>query len=282
MDRRWILYAKERIPLLFFCFLTAGIALSGIYLQSNPFFWGSFVVSFIGIFLFFVLLRVMDDLKNSDKDRIVHPQRPIARGLLKKEEVNDVIKRGYVVLFAYCLIIWVFLQGTAALAYACIVLYLWLMFRGFYLGKWLGRRRLLVAIARHLVVIPIAIFAVAASNSSTVLLPSTIFFALMLWGAFFTYEACRDLDPRTHPIQATLIHFYGFKRTFEIVAIALVVSAMGAVALNLGSILLPCEGTVLITLGILFFQPDKFPIPRLAATLSLFVHVWAVVIHTFF
>ena len=103
----------------------------------------------------------------------------------------------------------------------------------------------------------------------------------MLLGAFFCYEICRKLDPHIHPILGTYVHFYGFRKTFELAAVTLVVSAMGAIGLDLAAILLPVEGVVLITLCLLFFQYSWYRIPELAASLSLLIHVWAVFIKRF-
>jgi len=103
----------------------------------------------------------------------------------------------------------------------------------------------------------------------------------MLFGAFLTYEICRKLDPRAHPILANYIHFYGFRHGFEMAAIALAVSAMGAISLYLEALLIPCEVIVLLSMSLLFFQPAWYRLPEVAASISLMAHAWGIVIHYF-
>lgn len=279
---RWITYVRERFPLHTFIVLVAGISLSGIYLDGKSFRILPFLISFFGILLFFALLRLMDEVKDYEKDRIAHPDRPLPRGLIKKEEAVYLINIAIPILVAYSMFVWVVLQEVAALTYLCIVIYLWLMYQEFFIGKWLNRHPLIYGLSHQIIVFPVVFFAIAVNNPGHVMSPASWSLAVMLLGAFFCYEICRKLDPHAHPILATYIHFYGFRRTFEIAAISLAVSAMGATALNLTPLLLPCEILVLVSLSLLFFQPAWFLLPEVAASISLILHVWAVVLFSVF
>lgn len=277
MDR-WITYIKERFPLHTFAVLVGGISLSGMYLYGKPFQILPFILSFVGILLFFGLLRLMDEIKDFDKDSIAHPDRPLPRGLIKKAEAIYIVNVMLPILVAYSMIVWVVVNEVAALAYLCIVIYLWLMYREFFWGDSLNRRPLLYGISHQLVVFPVVFFAIAVNNPHEVLFGPSWSFAAMVLGAFFCYEICRKLDPHAHPVLATYVHFYGFRRTFEIAAIAIAISAMGAAALNLWPLLLPCELVVFLSLVVILFQPAWFRIPEILASISLILHVWAVVI----
>lgn len=277
----WITYIRERFYLPTFIVLVAGISLSGIFLNGNSFRLLPFVLSFIGIFLFFALMRLMDDVKDLEKDRIAHPDRPLPRGLIKKTMAQSMVDRLQIILFAYSMIIWVVLQEVAGLAYACIAIYLWLMYRDFSAKDWLHRHPLIYGVLLQLFIFPVVFFAVAVVHSNAIILPSTWALASMLFGAFFCYEICRKLDPHTHPVVASYVHFYGFHRTFEIATLTLAISAMSATTLNLALFLLPCELLVLIALALLFFQQKWFKVPEVLAGLSLMLHVWAVVLSYF-
>lgn len=278
MDR-WLIYIRERFPLGTMSLLVAGICLSGLYVYGRNFQLIPFVLSFVGVLLFFALLRLMDEVKDFEKDRIAHRERPLPRGLIAKGEAVQIIELGRYILLAYALIIWVFLQSTAALVYVFLILYLWMMYKEFGMGQWLQKRPITYAITHQLSGFLIAIFAVSVATPGKALAPATWAFGLVLVGAFFCYEICRKLDPHAHPILATYMHFYGFKKTFELAVIMLVLSAIGSVGLGLEWLLIPCEVVVLLTLCLLFYQSAWFRIPEFAASISLLIHVWAVFLH---
>ncbi|MBA3814989.1 MAG: hypothetical protein H0X29_00395 [Parachlamydiaceae bacterium] len=278
----WVTYVQERFFLPTLIVLVAGISLSGIFLNEGSFSLLPFSLSFIGIFFFFALMRLMDDVKDLEKDRIAHPDRPLARGLIKKPIAQSMVDRLQIFLFAYSLIVWVLLQEVAGFTFLCLAGYLWLMSRDFFAGNWLQRHPLIYGVLLQLFIFPVVFFSVAIVRSDALMLPTTWVFASLLFGAFFCYEICRKLDPHAHPVIASYVHFYGFRRTFEIATLTLALSAMSATTLNLYSILLPCEFLVLMSLVLLFFQQKRFKVPETLASLSLMLHVWAVVLFRFY
>lgn len=276
--KRWFEYTQERFPLSTYTILAGGISLSGIFLDNGPFQYVPFLLSFFGLILFFFELRLMDELKDYEKDKLAHPDRPLPSGLLSTQEVKRGIDTIIYVMFAYGIVLWVFLQSLSALAYFVIIGYLWLMYKEFYFGHWLTRRPILYAVSHQLIIIPVAFFAVCAAWPVHGMSEQVIPFCLVLLGSFFCYEVCRKLDPYAHPILMTYIHFYGFKKTFFIALAALIVSAIGAFGIGLGPILWAFEGLVLLSLLPLFVLPRFYRVPEIAASLSLVVHVWSGVI----
>lgn len=276
--KRWLIYLYERLPLPAALFLCIGISLSGLFLEKNSFSFLNFLLAFMGIFMFFCQQKLIDDSKDYAKDLIAHPKRPLSRGVVRHHEVLQAVQFLQICLFVFSLIIWVFVQQIAALAYVMVAAYLWVGNNDFFLKNWLTKRRLLRGILQQLAIFFVAIFAVSVGKPNAALAPSALSFGLILLGAFFTDDVCRNLNPKSHPVLASYIHYYGFIKAFECVIVALAVSAMGAIALRLDYLLIPCEGTVFVTLIVLFFQQDYYRIPQLAARISLFVHAWAVVI----
>lgn len=276
MDR-WIIYLQERFSLPSFASLAAGISLSGIYLAGGAFRFFSFVFSFVGILLCFALMRLMEDVKNLEKDRIAYPDRTLARGVIEQDEAVRTVGIIQLILFAYSMIVWVVLQEVAALTYACIAIFLWLSYRDYYLRQWLNRHLVLHGILRQLIVFPVVLFAVAASKPLGVLSSAAWSFGMMMSAAFFCCEICRNLDPHAHPVLGTYVHFFGYRRTFELATIALAISCIGAIALGLWPILLPCQLVVLITLFLPFFHQEWYYIPDIAASISLMAHAWSAV-----
>lgn len=276
---RWLIFFVERFSIVNLAALVTGISLSGIAISGRPFHFLPFILSFIGIVFVLALVRLMDEVKNMEKDRIAHSNRPLPKGLISKKEALFVIKAMQIILFVYGLLLWVLLSAAAAVSYFFIIAYFWLIYKEFGMRSWLNGNPLTYGFLNQLIIIPIAIFAVEVMHPATLLSSSIWSFAILLFGAFFCYDICCKLNPHAHPVLATYIHFYGFRFVFNIAVIALVISAMGAIHLGLAYFLLPVEGIVLAALSAVLFQPELFRIPQIMASLSLMLHAWAIVIN---
>lgn len=274
---RWLKFFTERFPLVNSALLVTGISLSGIALSGSPFHFLPFILSFIGIVFVLALVRLMDDVKNLEKDRIAHSNRPLPKGLITKREAVLVIETTLMILFVYGLLLWAVLGASAALSYLFILVYFWLIYKDFKMRLWLNKNPLIYGFLNQLISVPIAIFAVAVMNPESLLTASIVSFAFLLFGAFFCYDICNKLNPHNHPVLGTYIHFYGFRFVFNVAVAALAISAMGAFHLGL-YFLLPIEGIVLAALSAVFFQPELFRMPQIMSSLSLMLHAWAIVI----
>lgn len=275
---RWLTYVKERFPIATYLLLIGGFTFSGLFLAGGGFQWKGFVVSFVGFLLFFFQLRLMDELKDYDKDVVAHPDRPLPRGLLTTVEVGRTIKALSVAMTGYALLTAIFVNWTTGLSYLTITVYLLLMYREFFAGAWLDERPLLYAVSHQFIVFGVCIFAVAVSREGLALQGPTMCLGLVVLGSFFGYEVCRKLDPGAHPLLKTYLSVYGPAKTSIIVLVATAIAGAGAAGLGLGALLWPAEALVVVSLVVLFTKPDKYKVVEAVATLSLTVHLWAVVI----
>src|SRR5579862_4353131 len=80
---RWLIFIKERFPLIPQLILTGGMAL----IAYHKYAWVLF-----GLLIFFFLLRAMDEYKDYEKDCVAHPERPLPRGLILRNEMKGVIQ----------------------------------------------------------------------------------------------------------------------------------------------------------------------------------------------
>jgi len=275
---RWLKFFTERFPLVNSAALVAGISLSGIYLSGVPFHFLSFMLSLIGIVFILALMRLMDDVKNLEKDRIAHSNRPLPKGLITKHEAVLVCDTVQIVLFVYGILIWILLNYSAGLSYMLVVAYFWLMNKDYWIKSWVISHPLVHGLLNQLIFILIAIFAVQAGQPTSVFSAPVLSFGLLLLGAFFCYDISCKLNPYAHPVLGTYIHFYGYKLVYKVAVCALALSAMGAIQLGLGPFLIPVELVVLAALSAVFFQPALYRLPQMVASLSLMLHAWGVVI----
>src|SRR5690348_5530435 len=102
----WLTYIRERYPQILWAAIVAGIAFSGSHLNDKSFQFLPFIIVFIGIWLFLFLLRLMNDYRDVEKDRIANPDFPLPRELLPLKEVKKVILVLQIILFAYSELVW--------------------------------------------------------------------------------------------------------------------------------------------------------------------------------
>jgi 4-hydroxybenzoate polyprenyltransferase len=272
----WLIYIKERFPLPVYALLVGGISLSGNFSAAPGFRVGPSALSFMGLLGFFFILRLMDELKDYEKDLIVHPERPLPRGVLDAKKVAKQIPLFTAALFAYAVLSALLTSVTAGVLLAIVTGWLWLMYKEFYLGEWLAKRPLLYAISHQLILIPVCLFSVSCHSAEAALNPQGWFFALAVLGAFFSYEVSRKLDPSAHELQRTYLAVYGIKKVFLILLVCNAVAAIGAQGLGLGLWMWWAEVLVLASAIRLFKSPSAFKLTEGLATLSLLFHIWGI------
>lgn len=279
---RWITFFEERFPILWIAVLVCGISLSGLTFGNGEFHLLSFVLSFIGIVFYFAMMRLIKEVRDIEKDKIAHPDRPLARGLISKKEAVQTIDILLLLFIAYGLIVWVLLQATAALAFFAIVFYLWLAHKGFFMRKKIEWHPLIRGVLYLGGILPVAAFAIAVANPSLSLSPQSWAFAVFLFGALACYDICTQLDPRAHPILGTYVQYFGFQRVFYMAAAVLILSGIESFVLGVPYLAIPAEVLVLAALSTLFFQASLFRIPDLMSGISLMVHAWALAVASVF
>jgi 4-hydroxybenzoate polyprenyltransferase len=258
---RWREYAKERFPLLTYALLSGGIAASSAMLGGDGAFVGQAASTFVGVMLFFFTLRLMDELKDYEKDVVAHPERPLPRGVLERSDVAAAIR-----LLVFAMVVYGALLRSPA--YLVVTAWLWLMYKEFYVGAWLARSPFLYAVTHQVILLPLAAFGAATRT------PALEGYAVTVLGAFFTYEICRKLDPKAHPVLKTYIEVYKHQKTLLLVLITTAVAALGAYRLGLWG-LWPVEALVPLSFLRLFKKPEGHKPVELLATLSLLVHLYA-------
>lgn len=110
--------------------------------------WGKAAAGFVGSLLFIVRLRVYDDVKDADADRIENPTRPIPRGLVSIRELDVT---GVVILLVEGALI----AAVGPLTFTCwAIAAAWsiLMRVEFFVSEWLDRHPATFAIS-HMVVL---------------------------------------------------------------------------------------------------------------------------------
>lgn len=224
--RNWSIYFNERSPLpvlLLLSFLGSASAIS----FSGMWNWSWILLGTIAMTLLFIQLRLADEVKDEEKDRIVNPARPLPRGLLAASDLAWAMNGIIAVLLG--LAWWI---GIAVLAVATV--YAWLMYHEFFIGKILNRFPMLYAISHQLIGIPI--YAWLALHADGEVMHQTAFLGWLLaqFGASFAFEIARKLNPNAHPLAGTYLQQYGPRKTALLVLLFAIISGIGAFMAGFG------------------------------------------------
>jgi acyl-CoA synthetase (AMP-forming)/AMP-acid ligase II len=140
------------------------------------------------VFLFFFHLRVFDEQKDLDRDRVLHPERVLSRGIVSLDELSSL---GRIAIASGALLA-VLSGASAALAWGVAFAYSWLMRREFFAPDALRRHIVLYGASHVCVVFLLAQFvaAAAAPGGGLLVVPGAM---AVLIGWFS--EIARKLDP---------------------------------------------------------------------------------------
>jgi 4-hydroxybenzoate polyprenyltransferase len=153
---RWIVYQRERFPLLAHASLVAAFSVSAVCFsslvrgRSGPSSIWPLIVAFVTCLLFFLQLRIADEFKDCEEDKRFRPYRPVPRGLVTLRELAVVAAGAALVQ----LVLAVTLEPSLVWLLLIVWGYLVLMTREFFAAAWL-RQRPLAYMASHMVILPL-------------------------------------------------------------------------------------------------------------------------------
>ncbi len=189
--KRWWIFSKERFPIL------RHILLIIFYVSANAlvaFNSASFdaiithkeVLCAIAVFFMFFHLRIFDEIKDYKNDLVVHKDRPLARGLITVKEAKQVS----VCLITLELFLAFLINRATFIAAVCTVLYSLIMYKEFFIGKWLRPRMATYALTHTLVSCWMSVFVYSAVTGLGFWTISKTYgmFVLVNWMIFNIFE----------------------------------------------------------------------------------------------
>jgi len=156
MANRWWVYQRERFPIVLhgpligamsFCAVSVSSLLrSRAELPATS----SLLVAFVTTLLFFLQLRVADEFKDREADARYRPYRAVPRGLVSLRELGTVAAFG--ALLQLGLALW--LDPSLALLLAPVWLYLSLMWKEFFIRRYLTAHPI-AYLWSHMLILPL-------------------------------------------------------------------------------------------------------------------------------
>jgi 4-hydroxybenzoate polyprenyltransferase len=277
MSHPWWVFIRERFPLPIYVLMVVGILFS-VQLQSQPVSEGAnplvWILSLAGLFLFFFELRLMDEIKDYTKDLTAHPDRPLPRGVLTIDQATGMMRGLWWVMLGLSAVCALLLSLAAGGWYLVVTLWLGLMYREFFIGRWLTDRPILYAASHQIIMLPLVYF-VAASHGADALSTLMTSMALAMMFGFFAYEICRKLDPHADRVLLTYLQIYGPKVTFLWLALLLFGGMVASGFAGLGWFLWPIQAALVLFGILMILRPDAYKVVEGVASLSLLLHLWS-------
>lgn len=278
---RWGVYFKERFPIIPNVLVAWGMILSSARLAlpanaSVP--KVEFTLALIGGIIFLAQMRLMDELKDFEKDKIAHPDRPLPRGLFSPEEFSRWIRIFQATMFGIAILACFTLNLTAGFFFAFGTFYLYLMYREFFVGTQLARSPILYAITHQVITVPMIAFGFSAFEPQSYASMTFVWFCLMLVSAFFAFEVGRKLDPKAHPLLGTYLTTYGRSKTALLLLVLLGILMWSATNLGWGKVMIPFGLISLCSLSLLWIAPQKYKWAEGWITLTLLASLWVIAI----
>jgi 4-hydroxybenzoate polyprenyltransferase len=150
------------------------------------------------VFVLFLMMRLMDDLKDREIDKVLFPERPLPSGRVFERDIRGTLMAA---IAAYLLV--TALLGQALWSGLVVLAYLLLMFKLFFVPDIL-RRSLPLSLATHAPIIPLLllhgfmIFADEHEMSATSLRWHLILpYTAMIWVAIESWEVSRKIRAPT-------------------------------------------------------------------------------------
>jgi len=196
--RRFATYIGERFPghialLYSVLFSLCVLVFTDTSVTGGDFVSAPFIIVTATIFLFFVRLRLVDEIKDYRYDSQYHSERPVTRGILRLTEIKYLILITLVLEFIFQL------GNTYAgiITYGIFLLYSYFMYKEFYRKSFFSQHLLAGLLAHQFIFMLATLFALSTMQQRLPELdPNFFIFILFMFAPPFMFELGRKLEHR--------------------------------------------------------------------------------------
>ncbi|MEE9355349.1 MAG: UbiA family prenyltransferase [Methylococcaceae bacterium] len=193
LGTRWWIFVQERFPLgehlvsiLFLVLANAIVAIRFLETTMNP---GNIVIALIVSLLFFFRLRCFDEVKDFDIDNSINQDRPLPRGLLTVKQVKEM----FVCLTLLEIGLVSLIGSPAVVVHLLAVAYSYLMYKEFFIGKYLSPHLTTYAVTHTFVSVLVgySIYAQVLNRELWFMPKALLIFGFCNWALFNLFEFAR-------------------------------------------------------------------------------------------
>lgn len=205
----WLIFIRERFEPVSHTVLILSFFLSNAFMAyyirgAGRFAWKfDYIPAFIVTFVMFFHLRLFDEIKDYDLDKRIHPERPLARGLI---DLSRFKRSAFMVVGAETLFAAIFLKEAAFLSALIMIGYSLLMYREFFMGKLLWKVLILYVFSHTVIsgLMCLFIASVVTDKPLWALDRPYFYIAGISWMNFNIYEFARKTFSREEELPGVL------------------------------------------------------------------------------
>ena len=189
----FLAWFKERFPFvaIFSAFLIYILVASLSKSVDHVLSWKDFMAA-IAVTGFFLLLRVLDEYKDYQYDRQIHPERVLQRGLVTLSQLRFLGIFSFIFMLA--LSWW---TGRIALtAFTIMMIWVALMYKEFFIEEWLKKRLFFYGVTHSFVLVFLVAWCVTLSGSELVINKELIILMSLIFLFAMGYEITRKAKGR--------------------------------------------------------------------------------------
>lgn len=277
-------WARERFPLAngaFFALLYLLALFVGRSSRSGPIevSWRD-VPGLIALWLFFLWLRVLDEHKDFEKDRVAHPHRVLQRGLVTLKDLR--MLGGLAVAIQLAVSVWLD-GGVGPVTGWWFVALVWslLMAREFFVRDWLRRHIMWYAFSHMVVMVALVVWVATMGRPGASRAPATWMLLLLVYATGLAFEMGRKMraPQDEHPLADSYTQSLGIRvATILLALVVVLVSVLTLVTANVVNGRIPsfmivaALGGGVLAVGVIrqFRQrPERREVKRLEAGVGL-------------
>lgn len=273
-----IQFIKERVPIIANLILAFGLVFSTQALLEHRFTALELILSVISLLVFITELRFMDEIKDFEKDKIAHPDRPLPRGLVTVKQVQKLMII-FFGLFLLCGILsYYYINPTSGKLLFLTALWLFLMYKEFFIPKLINKSPIIYAISHQVIILPIVFYLTSIINYSLSFNPTNVGLALIVLSSFFTFEVGRKMDPKSDPILGTYLIHYGKIKTNLLILTLMLPGLLGGLFIGKFVWMAIPALLIFITQIRIFINQEKFKDLEGIIALNLIYNMWFILI----
>jgi 4-hydroxybenzoate polyprenyltransferase len=275
----WSLFIQERFPLFKHSVSLLCLFLANASIATESFAFKNSFLCFSIVFLTFFRLRIFDEVKDYPTDCVIHPDRPLARGLISVH----VAKMTAFAIMGIELSLSLMLGLPAFVGSVLVCAYSLLMYREFFISSWLRPRLTMYALIHTPVCSCIALFIFSSMAEKYVWQApfSVLLFSFVNWLIFNIFEFGRKTygQEEEKPLNDSYSKRFGSWGAATLVLLMASLSVL--IAWYLGVPALPVSLLFLALMGLslpyAFFNSKKWAIAFRTAC-SLFILLFNIVV----
>ncbi|CRX39044.1 UbiA family prenyltransferase [Estrella lausannensis] len=270
-----VIFVRDRVPLRAYLLLSFFVSLAPYFLLDLPVSYPLALLSFVGVFLIMLQMRLLDDIQDVQVDRVAHPERPFASGEVSVHDGERLAGILQLLLLIFGTLTLFLVSYKAFFFYITAAVYIWNNYKWFFFEEWMKEHPVLSFCLGELAFFPVLFFVFSVVDAERTFGREALGYSFLLFFASMVYNVVRKLDPKAHPAEQNFVHLMGYKRVFVGLMPFMILSLFLAESLGFAFILWPAELTSMVGLIAVLFSSSRWGFASALALLSLFIHAAA-------